>query len=106
MNRGDACISDGAVTINSSRGDGRLTGGDSVTLRCSSPCSFHQLNVIWFKDNHALPETGPALQLGPLTALDSGNYTCHLRTSDAPLSVPYQLQVEETLSGQFLGGSV
>lgn len=94
------------MTINSSRGDGRLTWGDSVTLRCSAPCSFHQLNVTWFKNNHALQETSPALQLGPLTTLDSGNYTCRLRTSDAPLSVPYRLQVEETLTGQFLGGSV
>ncbi|CAI5661590.1 unnamed protein product [Oreochromis niloticus] len=56
-------------------------------------CTFHQLEVTWFKDGHALSETGPSLQLGHLTAEDSGNYTCALKINLTTLSEPYSLQV-------------
>lgn len=47
------------------------------------------------RDGHALSETGPALQLSSLTANDSGNYTCALKTNVRTQSVPIRLQVEE-----------
>uniref|UniRef100_A0A8C4DL99 Ig-like domain-containing protein n=1 Tax=Dicentrarchus labrax TaxID=13489 RepID=A0A8C4DL99_DICLA len=90
------------MKINSSSADGEMRGGESVTLYCTAVCTIHQLEVTWFKDNHALSESGPALQLGPLTAKDSGNYICGLRTGTRTVSLPYSLHVEaEGLSDQF-----
>ncbi|XP_051255296.1 hemicentin-2 isoform X1 [Dicentrarchus labrax] len=83
------------MKINSSSADGEMRGGESVTLYCTAVCTIHQLEVTWFKDNHVLSESGPALQLGPLTAKDSGNYTCGLRTSNRTVSLPYSLHVED-----------
>uniref|UniRef100_A0A8P4G385 Ig-like domain-containing protein n=1 Tax=Dicentrarchus labrax TaxID=13489 RepID=A0A8P4G385_DICLA len=83
------------MKINSSSADGEMRGGESVTLYCTAVCTIHQLEVTWFKDNHALSESGPALQLGPLTAKDSGNYTCGLRTGTRTVSLPYSLHVED-----------
>lgn len=97
------------MRINSSSGDKELRRGGSVTLYCSALCAFHQLEVDWFKDGHALPESGPTLQLNPLTVEDSGNYTCGLKISGSTLSLPYSLQVEaeeERLSGQFLDENI
>ncbi|XP_038568492.1 uncharacterized protein LOC119898354 [Micropterus salmoides] len=89
-------VSDGTrMQINSSRGDRKLRRGETVTLYCTALCTFHQLNVTWFRDGHTLSESGPALQLGPLTTEDSGNYTCGLKTNFSSLSLPYSLQVEE-----------
>ncbi|XP_035529034.1 coxsackievirus and adenovirus receptor homolog [Morone saxatilis] len=85
------------MRINSSSADGEMRRGESVTLYCTAVCTIHQLEVTWFKDNHALSESGPALQLGPLTAKDSGNYTCGLRTDT--LSLPYSLHVEAEEEG-------
>lgn len=98
-------MSDAAVTINISTGDRTLRTGDNVILYCTARCTFHQLKVAWFKDNHTLVESGPALQLGPLTTEDSGNYRCGLKTTDSVPSPPYILQLEaerEGLSGRFL----
>ncbi|XP_051255297.1 sialoadhesin isoform X2 [Dicentrarchus labrax] len=83
------------MKINSSSADGEMRGGESVTLYCTGVCTIHQLEVTWFKDNHALSESGPALQLGPLTAKDSGNYTCGLSTNTRTVSLPYSLHVED-----------
>ncbi|XP_025767146.1 sialic acid-binding Ig-like lectin 10 [Oreochromis niloticus] len=74
--------------------DKKLSRGETVTLLCASVCTFHQLEVTWFKDGHALSETGPSLRLSPLTAEDSGNYTCALKKNMRTLSEPYSLQVE------------
>ena len=103
-NMSQTLISDGSqMKISSSREDRNLTGGETVTLFCTSRCSFHHLEVTWFKDNHALSESGPALELSPLTAKDSGNYTCGLKTNNVTRSLPYSLHVEEEegLSHQF-----
>ncbi|KAM9723765.1 uncharacterized protein ACNS7B_019074 [Menidia menidia] len=77
--------------------NGTLGGGQTASLRCTSDCSFHPLEVSWFRDGHALTASGPAhsasgpahsasgpahsasgpaLRLGPLTAGHSGNYSC------------------------------
>ncbi|KAL3980121.1 glycerol-3-phosphate dehydrogenase (NAD+) [Sarotherodon galilaeus] len=74
--------------------DKKLSRGETVTLLCASVCTFHQLEVTWFKDGHALSETGSSLRLSPLTAEDSGNYTCALKKNMKTLSEPYSLQVE------------
>uniref|UniRef100_A0A3P9CNA5 Ig-like domain-containing protein n=1 Tax=Maylandia zebra TaxID=106582 RepID=A0A3P9CNA5_9CICH len=67
------------MRIISSSDDKKLSRGETVTLLCASVCTFHQLEVTWFKDGHALSETGPSLELDFLTAEDSGNYTCALK---------------------------
>ncbi|XP_051280039.1 uncharacterized protein LOC127376781 isoform X5 [Dicentrarchus labrax] len=82
------------MKITSSSADGEMRGGESVTLYCTAVCTIHQLEVTWFKDNHVLSESGPALQLSPLTAKDSGNYTCGLKTNNRTVSLPYSLHVE------------
>ncbi|XP_030249644.1 uncharacterized protein LOC115567327 isoform X2 [Sparus aurata] len=82
------------MKITSSSSDGQVRTGESVTLFCSARCTFHQLKVTWFRDDHALSESGPALQLSSPTAKDSGNYTCGLQTSTKTRSGPYSLQVE------------
>nr|XP_033496890.1 B-cell receptor CD22-like [Epinephelus lanceolatus] len=68
--------------------------GERLTLKCNAMCTFHQLEVTWFRDGNTLPETGPTLQLGPLAAKDSGNYTCGLKNNNRTLSQPYSLHVE------------
>ncbi|XP_062278055.1 uncharacterized protein LOC133983117 [Scomber scombrus] len=72
---------------------------DAGELSCTSVCSFHQLEVSWFKDGNALPQSGPALQLGPLTAKDSGNYTCALKADERTTSLPFTVRVEKDDEG-------
>ncbi|KAM6936332.1 HEPACAM family member 2-like [Lycodopsis pacificus] len=81
------------MKILSSR-DGELERGEAVALTCTTECSFHQLEVTWFRDGHALPYNGPSLHLGPLKAEDSGNYTCDLKNTVGTLSHPFSLNVE------------
>ncbi|XP_025766929.1 sialic acid-binding Ig-like lectin 10 [Oreochromis niloticus] len=88
-------VDDGSkMRIISSSDDKKLSRGETVTLLCASVCTFHQLEVTWFKDGHALSETGSSLLLIPLTAEDSGNYTCALKANMETVSEPYSLQVE------------
>uniref|UniRef100_A0A8C5EF85 Ig-like domain-containing protein n=1 Tax=Gouania willdenowi TaxID=441366 RepID=A0A8C5EF85_GOUWI len=72
-----------------------LPRGHTLKLHCTSLCTFHQLKVKWYRNAHALPESGPALQLSSLTPEDSGNYTCALSTNEKTKSLPYRLKVEE-----------
>ena len=78
---------------NSSESDG------AVSLLCSARCTFHQLEVTWSRDGHALPQSGPALRLSALTAKDSGNYTCALENDPRTESLPYRLHVEAADGG-------
>ncbi|XP_034409891.1 purine nucleoside phosphorylase 4b isoform X3 [Cyclopterus lumpus] len=78
-----------------SSSDGAFKRGGAVTLNCTTTCTFHHLEVTWYRDGHALHFTGPALHLGTLTAKDSGNYTCGLKNNDRTLSSPHVLFVEE-----------
>ncbi|XP_073341285.1 sialoadhesin-like [Pagrus major] len=88
-------VTDGVpMKISSSSGDGQVRTGERVTLFCTAHCTIHQLKVTWFRDDHALSESGPALQLSSLTAKDSGNYTCGLKSSTGTRSLPYSLHVE------------
>ncbi|XP_071324929.1 polymeric immunoglobulin receptor-like [Trachinotus anak] len=82
------------MRIISSSNETKVTEGQTLTLICTSVCTFHQLEVAWFRDDHALPESGPALRLSALTAEDSGKYTCGLKTGQPGRSVAYTLQVE------------
>ena len=84
------------MRIKSSSDAGELIRNQKVTLSCTTSfCTFHQLEVTWFKDGSALPQSGPALQLGPLTAKDSGNYTCGLKIYTKTISQPYAVRVKE-----------
>lgn len=84
------------MRINSFTGETEVREGQTVTLYCTSPCTFHQLEVSWFRDGHQLSESGPTLRLGPLTAKDFGNYTCASKTNINTHSQPYSLFVEAT----------
>ncbi|XP_044215382.1 V-set and immunoglobulin domain-containing protein 2-like isoform X2 [Thunnus albacares] len=93
------------MRINSSSDAGELSQNQKVTLSCTTTtttCTVHQLEVTWFKDGNALPQSGPALQLGPLTAKDSGNYTCGLKSNTNTISPPYTVRVEEAGAGSNL----
>ncbi|XP_040900697.1 V-set and immunoglobulin domain-containing protein 2-like [Toxotes jaculatrix] len=83
------------MRIISSSGESVMREGQTVTLHCTANCTFHQLEVTWFRDDHALPASGPAFQLGPLTAGDSGNYTCGLKNNLKKRSLTYTLHVGE-----------
>ncbi|XP_023140386.1 uncharacterized protein LOC111578036 [Amphiprion ocellaris] len=83
------------MKINSSSGAGEMRGGETVTLRCTSVCSSHQLVITWSKDGLTLPDSGPVLQIGPVTARDSGNYTCAVKNKPNTRCVPYTVQVKE-----------
>ncbi|KAJ3597424.1 hypothetical protein NHX12_000951 [Muraenolepis orangiensis] len=72
--------------------------GGRVTLTCTANCSFHQLEVNWYRNGQALLEKGPALHLSDLTIRDTGNYTCSLATSTGKMSVPWSLVVEGSLT--------
>ncbi|XP_068999880.1 uncharacterized protein [Embiotoca jacksoni] len=82
------------MEVNVSGGDRELRSGETVTLRCTSRCTFHQLQVTWLRDGHTLSQFGPTLQIGPLTAEDSGNYSCALKTNTETTSAPFSLQVK------------
>uniref|UniRef100_A0A3Q3K3Y5 Ig-like domain-containing protein n=1 Tax=Monopterus albus TaxID=43700 RepID=A0A3Q3K3Y5_MONAL len=82
------------MQITSSTGETAVTKGQTVKLHCTARCTFHQLEVAWFRDDNALSETGPALQLRNLMAKDSGNYTCALKTNINRRSQLYSLHVE------------
>ncbi|XP_026227361.1 uncharacterized protein LOC113169832 [Anabas testudineus] len=84
------------MRINSSTAETEVRLDQTVTLFCTSLCTFHQMEVTWFRDGHALSESGPALQLGPLTAKDSGNYTCALKTNSNTHSESYSLFLKAT----------
>ncbi|TKS82748.1 Sialoadhesin Sialic acid-binding [Collichthys lucidus] len=88
------------VQVNVTSSTAAFRAGEAVTLSCTARCTFHQLEVTWMKDGHALPETGPALRLSSLTAKDSGNYTCSLKMGAGRRSVPYRLHVEPEDQGQ------
>lgn len=70
----------------------QVSEGDTVTLSCTSKCTFHLLEVRWFRNGDALSVSGPTLLLSPLTAEDSGNYTCAL-TTGAGTSAAFSLEV-------------
>ncbi|MEQ2210196.1 hypothetical protein XENOCAPTIV_009744, partial [Xenoophorus captivus] len=72
-----------------------FSSGQTVSLQCTtSSCTFNHLEVTWLKDGYALSENGSTLQLSPLTAKDSGNYTCALRSNGGTRSEAFSLQVE------------
>ncbi|XP_072249309.1 uncharacterized protein [Leuresthes tenuis] len=89
-------VVDGAkLSIKGSSENRPFSGGQTASLQCTSAlCTFHPLKITWFRDGLSLPESGPVLRLGPLTAEDSGNYTCALETNLNTQSDPYSLQVE------------
>ncbi|XP_039974055.1 uncharacterized protein LOC120784364 isoform X2 [Xiphias gladius] len=82
------------MRIKGSSDGGMMREGETVTLRCTSACTFHQLEVTWSRNDRDLQEFGSALQLGPLTAEDSGNYTCGLKKNPRTRSLPYMLHVQ------------
>uniref|UniRef100_A0A3Q1EH81 Ig-like domain-containing protein n=1 Tax=Acanthochromis polyacanthus TaxID=80966 RepID=A0A3Q1EH81_9TELE len=79
------------VVVGSSRD---FKEGQTVTLRCSTTCTFHQLEVSWLKDGYALSQSGPTIRVGPLTAKDSGNYSCALRMNSPSELFSLQLEPE------------
>ncbi|CAL8299429.1 unnamed protein product [Gadus morhua 'NCC'] len=81
------------VKVRSSVTDHVVKEGSQVTLTCTSACSFHQLDVHWYRNGHALPETGPALHFSSLTNNNTGNYTCSLDSSGKKTSAPWSLFV-------------
>ncbi|CAL8235675.1 unnamed protein product [Arctogadus glacialis] len=89
-------VTDGEdVKVRSSVTDHVVKEGGQVTLTCTSACSFHQLDVHWYRNGHALSETGPALHLSSLTNDNTGNYTCSLDSSGQKTSAPWSLVVVE-----------
>ncbi|CAL8236426.1 unnamed protein product [Boreogadus saida] len=89
-------VTDGEdVKVRSSVTDHVVKEGGQVTLTCTSACSFHQLDVLWYRNGHALSETGPALHVSHLTNDDAGNYTCSLDSSGQKTSAPWSLVVLE-----------
>ncbi|CAL8299620.1 unnamed protein product [Gadus morhua 'NCC'] len=83
------------VKVRSSVTDNVVKEGGQVTLTCTSNCSFHQMDVHWYRNGHALSETGPALNLSNLTNNNTGNYTCSLDSSGQKTSAPWSLVVLE-----------
>ncbi|CAL8249512.1 unnamed protein product [Boreogadus saida] len=89
-------VTDGEdVKVRSSVTDNVVKEGGQVTLTCTSACSFHQLDVLWYRNGHALSETGPALHLSNLTNYNAGDYTCSLDSSGQKTSAPWSLLVLE-----------
>ncbi|CAL8299399.1 unnamed protein product [Gadus morhua 'NCC'] len=81
------------VKVRSSVTDNVVKEGGQVTLTCTSACSFHELDVHWYRNGHALSETGPSLHLSHLTNDETGNYTCSLDSSGQKTSAPWSLVV-------------
>ncbi|KAK5614038.1 hypothetical protein CRENBAI_011756 [Crenichthys baileyi] len=83
------------MRINISSSNREFSSGQTVSLQCTtSACTFDHLEVTWLKDGYALSENGSTLQLSPLTAKDSGNYTCALKSNGGTRSEAFSLQVE------------
>ncbi|CAL8249842.1 unnamed protein product [Boreogadus saida] len=83
------------VKVRSSVTDNVVKEGGQVTLTCTSACSFHQLDVHWYRNGHDLSETGPALHFSSVTNDETGNYTCSLDSSGQKTSAPWSLLVLE-----------
>uniref|UniRef100_A0A8C5BVP2 Ig-like domain-containing protein n=1 Tax=Gadus morhua TaxID=8049 RepID=A0A8C5BVP2_GADMO len=83
------------VKVRSSVTDHVVKEGGQVTLTCTSACSFHQLDVHWYRNGHALSEKGHALHLSSLTNNNTGDYTCSLDSSGLKTSAPWSLVVGE-----------
>ncbi|CAL8249827.1 unnamed protein product [Boreogadus saida] len=83
------------VKVRSSVTDNVVKEGGQVTLTCTSACSFHQVDVHWYRNGHALSEKGPALHLSNLTNDNAGDYTCSLDPSGQKPSAPWCLLVGE-----------
>ncbi|CAL8299605.1 unnamed protein product [Gadus morhua 'NCC'] len=92
------------VKVRSSVTDNVVKEGGQVTLTCTSACSFHQLDVHWCRNGHALSETGPALHFSNLTNNNTGNYTCSLDSCGLKTSAPWRLVVMERLALEAVGG--
>ncbi|KAM8826260.1 cell adhesion molecule 4-like isoform 2-T2 [Synchiropus picturatus] len=89
---------DHQMRISSSRDTWRV--GDTIVLRCSTDCTFHDLSIIWRKDNRTIPrETGPSLTLESLTEADSGSYTCGLKSLFWTTSGVFSLQLQPAEPG-------
>uniref|UniRef100_A0A8C5CLM7 Ig-like domain-containing protein n=1 Tax=Gadus morhua TaxID=8049 RepID=A0A8C5CLM7_GADMO len=87
-------VTDGEdVKVRSSVTDHVVKEGGQVTLTCTSACSFHQLDVHWYRNGHALSEKGHALHLSSLTNNNTGDYTCSLDPSGQKTSAPWSLVV-------------
>jgi len=82
------------VEVRSSISENVVREGGRVTLNCTADCSFHQLDVNWYINDHLLKETGPVLHLRDLTMGNTGNYTCSLDPSRKKRSLPCSLLVE------------
>ncbi|XP_059909208.1 sialoadhesin-like isoform X14 [Gadus macrocephalus] len=96
-------VTDGEdVKVRSSVTDHVVKEGGQVTLTCTSACSFHQLDVLWYRNSHALLETGPALHLSSLTNNNAGDYTCSLDSSGQNTSAPWCLLVLVDEDGEFV----
>ena len=81
------------VKVRSSVTDNVVKEGGQVTLTCTSNCSFHQMDVHWYRNGHALSEKGSALHLSNLTNNNTGNYTCSLYSSGQKTSAPWSMVV-------------
>ncbi|XP_053744148.1 cell adhesion molecule 4-like isoform X2 [Synchiropus splendidus] len=89
---------DTRMKISSSRDTWRV--GDTIVLSCSSDCTFHDLQIMWRKDNLTIPrETGPSLTLESLTEADSGSYTCSLKSLFWTRSDVFSLQLQPAEPG-------
>ena len=78
-----------------------LVVGDSVRLRCEARGSPTP-EVVWYKDDAILAETGPhpitwSLELGHVTAEDSGIYTCIVYNNIGAISFSYNVTVTSIL---------
>ncbi|XP_028984401.1 uncharacterized protein LOC114842746 isoform X1 [Betta splendens] len=72
---------------------------ETVTLFCTSACTFRPPEVTWFKDDRALSVSEPALQLGAPTAKDAGNYSCAFKTNSNIHSQPFLLTLDKEPTG-------
>ncbi|KAF7655045.1 hypothetical protein LDENG_00061660 [Lucifuga dentata] len=88
------------IKLSSSPGNGTLKLGDKITLHCTAACTFHPLEVTWYKNNHTFSKSGPALHFSALTSDDSGNYSCALTTNKETRSLPFSLQVPQETTDQ------
>nr|XP_040022034.1 uncharacterized protein LOC120811023 isoform X1 [Gasterosteus aculeatus aculeatus] len=92
-------VSDGAQMEVHSSTHRAFKRGEAITLNCTTKCTFHQLEVTWLRDGHALKHTGPSLHLAALTAGDSGNYTCRLKNDVSSFSKAFSVHVEAEEEG-------
>ncbi|KAK9971149.1 hypothetical protein ABG768_027040 [Culter alburnus] len=87
-------VHDVRLSITSSRENGSIVVGDSLSLTCKLDCR-NLSEVQWFKNGDPIQYSHPILTFSGVTTKDSGNYSCSLRNFKTTVSEELRIYIED-----------